>query len=76
QVSCHFEISPESWSSFLNEEKIIFPKNFLTHLTLLSIGIARGVLHSKTDGTEFNKYILPTLNISQMLNEDVEFNLC
>lgn len=75
QVSCHFEILPDAWDELLKESKIIFPKGFITHLAVLTIGTARGVLHCKTDGTDFNTYILPTLDISKMLTEDVEFVL-
>ncbi|OFX28635.1 MAG: hypothetical protein A2033_07655 [Bacteroidetes bacterium GWA2_31_9] len=75
QVSCHFEISLDTWNSLLSENKIIFPHTFITHLAVLTIGTARGVLHSKTEGTEFNKYILPTLDISKMFTKDVEFIL-
>jgi len=74
QVSCHFDIDIAAWNGFLSEGKIVFPHTLMTHLTVLTIGTARGVLHSKTTGSEFNKYILPTLDVAQMLTEDVEFN--
>ncbi len=74
-VSCHFSIALDSWNSFLIEDKIVFPKNFISHLTMLTIGTARGVLHCKVDGTEFNKFILPTINVNQMVNKDAEFYL-
>ena len=74
-VSCHFSIAPDSWDSFLMEDKIVFPKSFISHLTMLTIGTARGILHCKVEGTEFNKFILPTFNVNQMVNEDAEFYL-
>jgi hypothetical protein len=51
QVSCHFDIEADSWNDFLSKEKIVFPHSLMSHLTTLTIGTARGVLHSKTNGS-------------------------
>jgi len=75
QISCHFAVSPESWDSFCSESKIVFPKGFMMHLTMLTIGTARGVLHAKTEGTIFNQFILPTINVEELISKDVEFDL-
>lgn len=75
QVSCHFRISDESFKDFCDDSKIILPKGFMTHLTMITVSSVRGVLHSKTEGTIFNKYLLPTLDITKMVKEDVEFSL-
>ncbi|HSD07644.1 hypothetical protein [Flavobacterium sp.] len=75
QVSCHFKIEPEAWTSFLKDSNVIFPKNFISHLTMLTIGTSRGILHSRTEGTEFNKFILPTINVNQLVDKDAEFNI-
>ena len=75
QTSCHFNISPESWDSFCSDSKIVFPKDFMMHLTMLAIGTARGVLHTKTEGTIFNQFLLPTINVEELIAEDVEFNI-
>ena len=75
QVSCHFTIEPNAWKSFTKEGLIVFPKNLMGHLTILTIGTSRGVLHGKTEGTAFNKFILPTININQLVDKDAEFNL-
>jgi hypothetical protein len=73
QVSCHFAIDQNAWESFRKEDVIVFPKNFMAHLTMLTIGTSRGVLHAKTEGTEFNKFILPTINVNQLVDKDAEF---
>ena len=75
QVSCHFNIEPNTWTSFLKDNNVVFPKNFICHLTMLTIGTSRGILHAKTEGTEFNKFILPTINVNQLVDKDAEFNL-
>lgn len=73
QVSCHFNIEPNTWTSFLKDNNVVFPKNFICHLTMLTIGTSRGILHAKTEGTEFNKFILPTINVNQLVEKDAEF---
>jgi hypothetical protein len=75
QVSCHFNISDDSFHKYCDDSKIIFPKGFMTHLTMISISSVRGVLHAKTEGTEFNKYLLPTLDVTKMVKEDIEFDI-
>lgn len=75
QVSCHFSVAKESWDVFKRDNLVIFPKNFIGHLTMLTIGTSRGVLHGKTEGTEFNKFIIPTINVTDLVNKDAEFNL-
>lgn len=75
QVSCYFEISDDSWKDFSEKEegKIIFPKGFVAHMSMITVGTTRGVLHAKTDGTKVNHLILPTINVAKMVPEDVMF---
>jgi hypothetical protein len=75
QVSCHFNISDDSFGRYCDDLKIIFTKGFMTHITMISISSVRGVLHAKTEGTEFNKYLLPTLDVTKMVEEDIEFDI-
>lgn len=75
QVSCHFEIKEDAWDSYVKEKKIIFPKAFIAHLVMISVGTARGILHAKTEGTRFNEFILPTINVNELVNKDAEFDL-
>lgn len=76
EIGCHFNISEDAWLEFLNDDKseIIFPRGFISHLVMLTIGTARGVLHSKTENTPFNRFLLPTLNVNEMVLNDVSFN--
>lgn len=73
EVSCEFDVVPEFWKKFDRVDKIKMPKGFMAHLAMITVGTTRGVLHSKTDNTKFNEFILPTLNITEMITEDGEF---
>jgi hypothetical protein len=77
EVGCHFHITKDAWESFYNETKtkLIVPKGFISHLVMLTIGTTRGVLYSKTENTKFNDFLLPTLNVNQLVKKDVFFKL-
>jgi hypothetical protein len=58
-----------------DEKEIILPCGFAQHLLVLTIGTVRGILHAKTEGTAYNQYVLPTINVAEMLKEDVKFRI-
>lgn len=70
---CSFDIENTHFESFINESKdsYIVPKDFITHLAVIAVGTARGILHCKTENTEYNKYLLPTINLTKIIKEDV-----
>ncbi len=74
EVTCEYGIEESKWQGFYRGKQVIIPKEFLTHLLLLTIGTTRGVLHSKTENTSFNKFILPTLDVSNKITEDGVFD--
>jgi hypothetical protein len=77
QVSCHFTIEENSWTSFIQNEnkKLVVPKEFLAHLAMITTGTTRGVLFAKTEATPFSKFIVPTLNVAEMIKEDASFDM-
>lgn len=74
QISCFFKIEDATWNSFKKKKQIIFPKDFVAHMTMITVGTSRGVLHTKTEGTVFNEFILPPINVTEMIAEDVVFD--
>ena len=75
QVSCHFKIEESSWNSLIQENKLIVPKGFLAHLAMITTGTSRGVLFAKTEATPLSTFIVPTLNVAEMIKEDVLFDI-
>ena len=73
EAGCHFEIQPESWNEMLSNKGLLVPKDFIQHLAGITIGTARGILHAKTENTPFNQYVLPTINVIEMIKDDVTF---
>jgi len=74
-ITCHFRISEKSWSDFKKENKLKIPVGFLRHLVVLTIGTARGVLHAKTENTHFNQFLIPTVNVQDLLKDGIVFEL-
>lgn len=76
EVGCHFLIENSAWFEMLDEESnsLKVPKGFMSHLSMITVGSTRGVLHTKTENTCFNKYVLPTINVADMIKKDAVFN--
>ncbi len=74
-INCVFGIKSEDLTISAHREpgKIRIPKGFMTHLASLTVGTARGVLHSKLEQTNFNKYLLPLLDMSKSFEKDAVF---
>ena len=54
---------------------VSFPKGFMAHLAVITVGTTRGVLHAKTENSKFNKYFLPTINVNELVKNDISFAL-
>lgn len=76
-VSGHFQVSEETFNSFVVDsgKAMLIPKGFMAHLTMLTVGTTRGVLHAKTENTKYNKYLLPTVNVAAIIRDDVHIVL-
>jgi hypothetical protein len=76
-VSCHFQVEDTSWKGFIaqKQKRIIIPAGFLAHLAMITLGTTRGVLFAKTEGSEFVKFVIPTINVAQMIPDDALIDL-
>src|SRR5690554_3971284 len=76
-VTCGFEIEPDAWISLIDEKsnKLIIPEGFASHLAVFTVGTTRGVLHEKTNGTKFNDYFIPPINLTELITGDIEIDL-
>jgi hypothetical protein len=75
-VVCNFDVEESSWNSnIVSNKKITLPKHLLEHLCVITVGTARGILHAKTENTFFNKFMIPTLDVSNLVEKDVVFEI-
>lgn len=73
EIECQFEVEEEAFQQFLDREndQIHIPKGFCQHLGVITVGTARGVLYEKLKDTEFDFILLPTIDLTVQLSEDV-----
>lgn len=76
EVQTLFEINKNDFLSKVSREdkSYLITRGLATHFAVLTVGTARGVLHAKTEGTVYNQYLLPTIDVKNMIQEDVIFN--
>lgn len=74
-VNCQFLIEDDSFGKMKKELQFILPVEFAQHLGVITVGTARGILHTKTEDTIYNKFILPAVNLQEALKEDIVFDL-
>jgi hypothetical protein len=71
EASCFFNIEPNDWTKLVPENDIIVPKSAMTHFAVLTVGTVRGILHAKTEGTNYNGFVIPTVNITELITTDI-----
>lgn len=73
EIGCSFEIIKDQWDKIYNSDvgEIKLPLPLVTHLVVLTMGTLRGVLHAKVENTTFNMFLLPTINVTELVKEDV-----
>ncbi|SDA91012.1 hypothetical protein SAMN03080617_03369 [Algoriphagus alkaliphilus] len=73
EVAIYFSVEENSWNSLLDAKtkQITLPKPTALHMMTLVIGTARGILHSETKNTQFNRMILPTINLNDIIDGEV-----
>lgn len=77
ETKAFFNIKPESWECMCDVEAntLSLEKDFARHLSVIVVGTSRGILHTRTEGTDLNRVILPLINVEEILNEDVTISL-
>ena len=75
EIQALFEIEKDDFVNKMKQDNntYLVAKDLAVHFVVLTIGSARGILHAKTEGTPFNEFLLPTIDVNNMLEEDVLF---
>jgi len=76
KITIFFQMEEETWNALLEKSNVVkLPKGFAEHIAVITVGTLRGVLHAKTENTKFNKYFLPTINVHEIVKEDIVLNV-
>jgi hypothetical protein len=74
EVVVDFDVEPTHFETKLKtKEGIIIPQSFATHIAMATVGTARGILYSRTEGSSLNKYIMPGINVADAIESDIIF---
>ena len=69
EMNTHFAIAPEGIADILKKGSV--PVEFLRYMGTIVVGTARGVIHTKTEGTVLNAVVLPPINLVEIITEDL-----
>ena len=69
ELNAFFAIAPEGMVEIQNKGSV--PVDFLRYMGTIAVGAARGVIHSKTEGTVLNAVVLPPINLVEIIKEDL-----
>ncbi|TXD83202.1 hypothetical protein ESY86_13505 [Subsaximicrobium wynnwilliamsii] len=75
EVQALFEIKKNDFEDKVKQDdgSYLVAKGPAFHFALLAVGSARGILHTKTEGTAYSGYLLPTIDVKQLVEQDVVF---
>lgn len=75
EVKVKFDIEPDAFQTLIVTKKkktaVVIPVGLARHLATLSVGTARGVLHERLSKTKLNGFVLPTIDLTKILEEDI-----
>ncbi|MFN8366667.1 MAG: hypothetical protein U0Y96_05435 [Candidatus Kapaibacterium sp.] len=75
QSVCSYSIEPKSWANMFDNNTIVLPRDFVIHIVSLTIGAIRGIFHAKTEGTVYNGFILPPIDLITLVPSDVVLSM-
>lgn len=70
EIACYFDIAPEGIDFIKEQNKV--PVEFLRYMATIVVGTARGIIHSKTEGTVLSSIILPPINLVDVIKADMD----
>ena len=73
EVSCLFAVKQTSLKKLKvkNKKQYRFPSALIRNFTEITVSTARGVLHEKTVGNQYQKFILPVVDTQDIIKEDL-----
>lgn len=72
ELTCSFYVAEKYWNKLLDlkKQELVLPKSFAQHVANITVGTARGVLHTKTERTLFNQYPVALINLEEIFTRE------
>ncbi|MDE6403056.1 MAG: hypothetical protein K2K86_04525 [Muribaculaceae bacterium] len=74
-VFCEFDIMAADWDERVNAGILTLTKSELGLFANQAVGVARGILFCKTEGTPFGRFIVPPINLETLISEDLNITI-
>lgn len=71
EETCEFDIHPEDWDILIENSRLTVSPQDLCLLANQAVGVARGVLYCKTENTPFTQFILPPINLTTLIKDNL-----
>lgn len=69
ETICEFNIENTDWKGFESKDRFVIPKDILQFFAVHTVGTSRGILFCKTDNTILNQFIIPPINVAELVKD-------
>lgn len=69
-VLCEFDIMPSDWDGRTEKGLLTITKDELGFFANQTVGVTRGIMFCKTEGTPFTQFIVPPVNLMTLIKDD------
>ena len=73
EVETIFDISQKGKENIIQKKEV--PLDFLHYLATITTGTVRGIIHTRTEGTILNEFVLPPINVVEAIDKPLSINL-
>lgn len=74
-IFCEFDIQPDDWAEHIIENALLITKEDLGYFANQTVGVARGIMFCKTESTPFCQFIVPPINLTELIKEDLKVEI-
>ncbi len=75
EMVCGFEFKKESLDAIIQDGKITFPVNIVSHIVSLTYSSMRGAICVKAEDTPLRGFVIPLTNVSEYIKNPMVFKL-
>ncbi len=74
-INCEFDLHRDDWDQLVKDNILHISKENLGFFANQTVGVARGIMFCKTESTDFRSFILPPIDLTKILEDDLVIDL-
>lgn len=75
KLVCTFEVEEPAFEALITDKVITVPVEFLRYMATICVGTARGDIHARTEGSILSNYVLPPINLVEIIKDPLVIKL-